>query len=121
MKKLNKYHNRKITVDGITFDSKKEYLRYMELSLLEKAGKIQNLQRQVEYILIPSQYAMIPDKKTGKQKRVCIEHQCSYIADFVYLENGKLIVEDCKGFRTPEYRIKRKMMLYTYGIQIRET
>lgn len=120
--KPSKYHNRKITVDGQTFDSKKEYLRYMELSLLEKAGKIQNLKRQVEYLLIPAQFEMVTDPKTGRRKRVCLERSCSYVADFVYHdENGELVVEDCKGFRTADYKIKRKLMLFLLKIKIKET
>ena len=54
--------------------------------------------------------------KNGKT----IERQCVYIADFVYTKDNKLIVEDTKGFRTPEYRIKRKLMLYIHNIRITE-
>lgn len=100
-----------MTVGGVTFDSQREYRRFCELSLLERAGKITNLQRQVKYVLIPSQ----KDEK-GK----VIERECSYIADFVYVENGKLVVEDAKGYKTPEYRIKKKMALYFHGIRIKE-
>jgi hypothetical protein len=107
----SKYHSKKVTVDNVTFDSVKEYLRFKELSLLERAGKIQKLERQVRYELIPSQCI------GGK----VVERPCSYIADFVYLEGDKLIVEDCKGFRTPDYIIKRKLMLKNYGIRIRES
>ena len=121
MKKPNKYHAKKITVEGQTFDSKKEYLRFKELELLERAGKIQNLKRQVEYILIPAQFDMVPDPETGGRKRVCIERSCCYRADFTYNENGQFIVEDCKGFRTPDYIIKRKLMLFLLEIKIRET
>lgn len=121
MKKPNKYRNRKITMDGISFDSVQEYNRWCELQLFERAGKIQKLQRQIKYILIPTQYGFERDKKTGRKKRVCWERKTEYVADFVYLENDKLIVEDCKGFRTKEYIIKRKLMLQNYGIRIRET
>ena len=107
----SKYHSKKVTVDNVTYDSVKEYLRFKELSLLERAGKIQKLQRQVEYLLIPSQAI------GGK----VVERPCKYIADFVYLEGDTLIVEDCKGFRTPDYIIKRKLMLKNFGIRIRET
>jgi hypothetical protein len=107
---MNKYKAKKTVVDGITFDSKKEANRYLELKMLEKAGAIQDLQRQVKYVLIPSQ------RINGK----VVERECSYKADFVYKENGETIVEDTKGFRTPEYKIKRKMMLLFYGVQIRE-
>lgn len=111
----NKYHNKKVTVDGITFDSVKEARRYSELILLQRTGKIKDLRRQWKYVLIPSQYAEVD----GKRK--CIERECTYVADFVYLQDGEIIVEDTKGFRTPEYKIKRKLMLFLKGIRIKET
>jgi hypothetical protein len=107
---MSKYHSRKITRDGITFDSAKEYRRWCELSLLERAGTIQNLQRQVKFELIPSQ------RIDGK----VIERPCTYFADFVYTENGKMVVEDTKGFRTTDYIIKRKLLLWVHGIRIQE-
>lgn len=107
-----KYNNKKITVNGQIFDSKKEASRYKELRLLEKAGAIHDLRMQVKFTLIPAQR----DEATGK----VIERECSYKADFVYEEDGKTVVEDVKGFRTKEYIIKRKLMLYQYGIRIRE-
>ena len=107
-----KYNSKKTIVDGQKFDSKKEANRYQELVLMEKAGVIKNLSRQVKFVLIPSQR----DEATGK----VIERECSYKADFVYEEDGKTVVEDVKGFRTKEYIIKRKLMLYQYGIRIRE-
>lgn len=118
---MNKYRNKKVEVDGMVFDSKKEYLRYRELSLLEKAGMIQNLQRQVKFNLIPTQRE--PDtigKRGGIIKGKLIEKECNYIADFTYLQKGTLVVEDTKGLRTPEYKIKRKLMLYVHDIQIKE-
>ena len=105
-----KYHAKKTELDGITFDSRKEANRYAELKLLERSGAIHNLQRQVRYELIPAQ------KKDGKT----IERACHYIADFVYTENGKTVVEDVKGYRTKEYVLKRKLMLQVYGIEVRE-
>ena len=121
-----KYGSRKVEVDGITFDSKKEAKRYKELLLLEKAGELSNLQRQVKYVLIPPQYEN-PQSLTKKGRGKCIERECSYIADFVYqvplLEGGVpflTVVEDTKGFKTKDYIIKRKLMLYTYGIRITE-
>ena len=123
-----KYHNRKITVDGITFDSKREYARYSELVLLEKAKKISNLRRQVKFVLIPAQYEKSNEKykkgeNKGQLKRgVLLERECAYIADFVYIDNetNKKVVEDTKGMRTKDYIIKRKLMLATYGIRISE-
>ena len=121
---MNKYGNKKITFDGITFDSRKEYNRYRELLLLEKAGAIQDLQLQVKFELIPAQYEIVERYgKNGqrlKDGRKCIEKECAYIADFVYFENGVKVVEDTKGMRTKEYIIKRKLMLYIHGIKIRE-
>lgn len=117
----NKYHSKKVTRDGITFDSMKECKRYNELLLLERAGAIQDLRRQVKYVLIPTQRE--PDKvgvRGGITKGKVIEYECSYIADFVYTGNGKTIVEDTKGFRTKDYILKRKMMLYFHGIKIKE-
>ena len=105
-----KYHSRKTVVDGITFDSRKEASRWQELKFLERAGAISDLKRQVRFELIPSQRV---DKKVT-------ERACNYNADFTYIENEELIVEDAKGYRTPEYIIKRKLMLYTHGIRIRE-
>ena len=108
--KRPKYGNRKVVRDGITFDSAKEARRWSELLLLEKAGAIQNLQRQVKYQLIPSQ------KIAGK----VVERACSYVADFVYDQGGETVVEDTKGVKTPEYIIKRKLMLWVHGIRINE-
>lgn len=108
---MSKYHSTPVEVDGIRFDSKREANRWAELRLLERAGKIEKLKRQVKYLLIPSQY------RDGK----CIEREASYIADFVYVKGGHLVVEDCKGFRTPEYKLKRKLMLERYDIRLVET
>lgn len=123
---MSKYHSRKVTVDGVTYDSVKEYRRFKELSLLERAGTIQNLQRQVKYVLIPAQREYCNDIYTRGRNKGCfkpgklIERECSYIADFVYTQNGEIVVEDTKGFRTKDYIIKRKLMLWNYGIQIKE-
>lgn len=117
----NKYRSRKTTVDGIEFDSEKEANRYRELVLLEKAGLIQNLQRQVKFVLIPAQYE--PDtigKRGGVKRGKLIERECCYVADFSYTDNGKQVVEDTKGFKTKDYIIKRKLMLWVHGIRIKE-
>lgn len=107
---MQKYRARKTEVDGIVFDSKLEAHRYRELQLLERAGEISDLQRQVKYELIPSQ------KLDGK----VVERAVTYVADFVYLENNKWIVEDTKGVRTKDYIIKRKLMLYVHHIRVKE-
>lgn len=103
---MNKYRNKRVVVDGISFDSKKEAARYKELRMLERAGIISGLQLQVPFELIP--------KQNG-------ERACTYKADFVYEQNGKKVVEDTKGMKTDVYKIKRKLMLYRYGIKITET
>lgn len=118
-----KYHNKKVVYNGIKFDSKKEAHRYCELQLLAKAGEITDLQRQVEYELIPKQVEHYTVVKNGKniEKSRLIERPIKYIADFVYRQkNGDLVVEDTKGIKTKDYIIKRKLMLYFYGIRIKE-
>ena len=121
-----KYGNTKITVDGIQFDSKREAARYKELKLLERAGVISFLQRQTKFQLIPDQHAPSnavytkgPRKGQRKPGKL-LEKECSYIADFCYIQNGETVVEDAKGYRTEVYSIKKKLMLERYGIQIRE-
>ena len=106
----SKYGNKKVVVNGIQFDSKREARRYMDLKAMEMAGQIQNLQLQVKYLLIPSQ------RIDGK----VVEREVTYVADFVYEQDGKTIVEDSKGHRTKDYILKRKMCLYLLGIRIRE-
>lgn len=107
---MTKYHNRKITRDGEVFDSVKEYRRFCELKLMERAGVITDLKRQVKFELIPSQ------KVDGK----VVERPVNYVADFVYEQDGKTVVEDTKGFKTKDYILKRKMMLWIHGIRIQE-
>ena len=126
-----KYKAKKTEVDGITFDSMKEAKRYQELKILEAAGQIKDLRLQVPYELIPAMRE--PDKigkRGGKIKGKLIERAVIYKADFVYLEKLDIpfsdqekweeVVEDVKGMRTKEYILKRKLMLYRYGIRIRE-
>lgn len=118
---MNKYNSRKVKIDGILFDSRKEAARYRELMLLQRAGKISGLQLQVRFELLPAQYAESkevyirgPKKGQPKQGR-CIEQSVVYVADFVYTENGRLIVEDTKGMRTKDYILKRKLFRWKYG------
>ena len=118
---MTKYHSRKITRDGITFDSQKEARRYAELKLLEKSGAITDLQQQVKYVLLPAQYRQFFDKKAHRWKNRCVEREVCYIADFVFKDSdGVVHVEDVKGFKTREFIIKRKLMLYIHNIQIEE-
>ena len=118
---MSKYKAKKTVVDGIAFDSKREANRYTELKLLERAGEIKGLRRQVEFLLIPEYRE--PDTvgvRGGIKKGKVIERKCTYIADFTYIENGEVVVEDSKGYRTEAYKIKRKLMLEKHGIKIRE-
>ena len=120
---MTKYHSKKIVIDGIQFDSQKEAKRWRELSLLERAGAITDLERQVKFVLIPAQYEDVFDFKTKTFKHgKCIERECAYIADFAYLDytTGRKTVEDTKGFKTKDYIIKRKLMLWVHGIRIKE-
>ena len=109
---MSKYGNRKTELDGITFDSAKEAQRWSELLLMEKAGLIFDLQRQVPFVLIPKQV------RNGK----VVERPVVYKADFVYTENGQEVVEDVKSpaTKTKEYILKRKLLLWQFGIQIKE-
>jgi hypothetical protein len=127
----NKFGAKKVIdpITGFEFDSKKEHRRWQELMLLERAGKISNLRRQVKYELIPTQREESTEVyKAGPQKGLpkpgtLIEKECAYIADFVYRDaDGQLVVEDTKSeaTKTEAYKIKRKLLLYKYGIKIRE-
>ena len=123
---VNKYHNRQVEYDGMTFDSKKEAIRYAELKLLEKSGNIKDLKTQVRFDLIPvlreepkEKYVRGPKKGQFKPGKV-LERATYYVADFVYEENGKKVVEDTKGVKTKDYILKRKLMLWVHGIRVRE-
>ena len=113
--------------NGIVFDSRKEAQRYAELLLLKRCGKIKDLELQKSFELIPAQYETTnevytrgPNKGKPKQGK-CIEKAVTYIADFCYIdESGRTVVEDTKGFKTKDYIIKRKLMLYMHGIRIVE-
>ena len=110
---MSKYSNRKVVVDGLKFDSKREAQRWQELKLMERAGLIEGLVRQFPINLLPAQ-----KDENGK----VIERPVRYVADFVYTDKntGKTVVEDAKGVRTHEYILKRKMALYFHGIKIKE-
>ena len=103
----SKYGNRKLKApDGEVFDSVKEYHRWGCLKLLERAGQITELKRQVKFELIPKQKGM---------------RACNYIADFTYYENGEYVVEDCKGYKTEAFKLKEKLMFWVHGIRIKIT
>lgn len=108
----SKYGNKKTIVDGIRFDSLHEANRYMELQLLERGKAIRDLRRQVKYELVPT------IRHNGK----VIQRAINYYADFVYIDSrtGNTVVEDAKGYKTDVYRMKKKMMLNKYGIEIME-
>ena len=105
----SKYRSIKTTVDGITFDSKKEAKRYQELKLLQRANKIEDLRLQVPYVLIDK-------SKYGRQIK--------YIADFVYYDKElrQEVVEDTKSeaTKTPVYRLKKRLLAEKYDIEIKE-
>lgn len=111
-RKYRKYKNHKVTLDGHTFDSKREAARYAELKLLQRAGHISDLELQPSFELIPTQR-----RDDGKAERNCV-----YIADFSYHDNetGQRVIEDAKGAKTRDYVIKRKLMLQVHGISVRE-
>lgn len=99
--KKSKYKNIKITVDGILFDSKWEAKRYGILRMRQHAGEITDLKLQVAFDLA------VNGISNGK-----------YIADFTYLENGQLVVEDAKGVMTDTFKLKKKLMKSIHGIDI---
>lgn len=99
----NKYHNKKIDTPDGKFDSKFEYEEWCRLKLLEKAGEISKLQRQVPISLTPK-FSI----------SVGVIRESSYIADFVYQEGDNLVIVDTKGFETQEYKLKKKFLLYKY-------
>ena len=106
----SKYNAKKTVVDGIDFDSAKEAKRYAKLRALEDAGKIQGLRLQVPFELVPS-FECDGVKYRGMM----------YVADFVYYRDGKVVVEDCKGFKTAEYKLKKKLMAYINHVNIKES
>lgn len=109
--RYNKYQNQRTNIDGRWFDSKREARRFCELQLLERAGEITDLSTQVPFRLLEKQ-----TREHGKP-----EQPVDYIADFTYRDkDGRFVVEDAKGKRTAEYIIKRKLMLFIHGIEIRE-
>lgn len=104
---MNKYHARKTEIDGLVFDSRAEANRYLQLKLLERAGEITDLELQVRYDL-----------------RVNEAKVCDYVADFRYRENGRVVVEDVKGYKKGNayavFRLKSKLMKAVHGIDVIE-
>lgn len=127
MRTYHKYHNSKVTVKTFCFDSRKEARRFAELTAMQAAGAILDLQRQVKFVLIPAQReADIIGPKGGKKPGKLIERECAYYADFVYTDakTGERIVEDVKGYRGggayAVFSIKRKLLLQVFDLRIRE-
>lgn len=114
--KKSKYHNVKVEVDGIKFDSGREAKRYKALKELQRLGIISELRLQIPYELCPAQYVL---GFNGKQ--ICARRSMKYIADFVYIRDRVEIVNDSKGFLTPEYKQKKNLMRRIYGIEILES
>lgn len=111
---MSKYNSKKTIIDGITFDSKKEGRRYIELKKKQEEGEIADLRLQVPFELVPS-FTIEIDGKKRKRRNI------RYIADFVYYENGQKIVEDVKGRKTDIYKLKKKLFEYKYKVTIKET
>lgn len=107
----SKYNNSKVTYQGLTFDSKKEFEYYLILKDKEKRGLVFNIKRQVPLEIQPA----FTDKTGVKHKAII------YIADFVYTDrvSGKVKYIDVKGFRTEVYKLKKKLLAYK-GIIIEE-
>ena len=111
---MSKYNSRKTVIDDITFDSKKEAKRYVELKKKQEEGEISDLRLQVPFELVPS-FTIEIDGKKRKRRNI------RYIADFVYYEDGQKVVEDVKGRKTDIYKLKKKLFEYKYKITIKET
>lgn len=120
----SKFRNKKVEVDGILFDSKKESNIYLELKNLLDRGEIIKLERQVTFTLVPPQYEdveVIDKKGRAKIKQKIAEHPVKYIADFVVtFPDGEVSVIDVKGMRLADYKIKRKLMRHIHKIVIKE-
>jgi hypothetical protein len=125
-RKEQKYHNRRVTVFGITFDSKKEADRYLYLKAIQDSGVISNLRTQVNIELIPAvtETVEVQMKTKVKTKEVTLQKPIYYRADFVYDLNGEEIVEDVKpsrdGFKfTKEFAIKKKLYFFKFRKEIK--
>lgn len=126
MQTRNKYGNRNFTdQQGNRWDSEKEYYRYVELRKAEADGRIQGLQRQVVFTLLPAvtEEQTVQLKTKTKTVTKTVQQPVTYRADFVYTKDGQRVIEDVKGsprMLTPEYLLKKKMMRALLGITIRE-
>ena len=122
-RQTSKYNAKNVLIDGIVFQSKREARRFVQLRRMECEGFISELQRQKKFLLIPAQYAEgTTGPRGGYKKGKLLEREVAYYADFVYYDEiaKEYVIEDTKGVRTPEYIIKRKLMLWLKGYQIKE-
>lgn len=108
--KPSKYRAQRVTTEDGTFDSKWEYSCWCRLKMEQGAGLISGLQRQVSFELIPA--ATLDSRKLSPVR---------YVADFVYMRDGKQVVEDAKGMASlPDYKLKRRLMYWIHGIRVIE-
>lgn len=112
----SKYGNKKVTIDGILFDSGREGKRYKTLKILQKVGEISDLKLQVKYPLANKE-----DIESAKKRKLGKLAVPTYVADFVYVKDGEVIVEDSKGHKTNMYRLKKRFMKLIHDIDILET
>lgn len=127
VKRQSKYNNKKFEINGIKYDSKREYQRHLVLLDAEEKGLISALELHPTYELVPNQYTKgIKHLKTkDKEINILLEERIKYIADFRYIKDNKIVVEDVKISDNPrlkpkEYIIKRKLLLYVFGIKLKE-
>ena len=126
MRLRNKYHNTKIEIDGQKFDSKREYGRWSFLKIMEQQGLITDLRRQVKYELVPPiiETEVVHLKTKDKSVEKTVQRAIEYVADFVYMKDGKTVVEDMKasskrGAIDKVFLIKEKLFRYRYGFNIK--
>ena len=120
-----KYGNKKVSINGRVFDSKREAERFLVLADAERRGIISNLECQPTWELVPHQYAteIVQLKTKTKEVQRLVERKIEYTADFRYVKNGEVVVEDVKisKYMLPkEFVLKRKLMLWRHGVRIRE-
>ena len=109
---MSKYNNKKCN----GYDSIKEWKRSLVLKMMLKNNLISELSEQVPFVLCPAQYGI---GFSGNQ--ICLRREMKYICDFKYTEKGNVIIEDVKGFKTAEYKRKKRLMKFVFGIEIKET
>lgn len=118
----NKFHNKPIDNADGHFDSTDEWRRWVVLKDAEQKGLISDLQRQVNYVLLPKQEKniVVHLKTKDKIETRMVAQKITYTADFVYTKNGSLVVEDFKGYPNDRWPLKKAMMYFFHGIEVRE-